>query len=338
MSGAVTWHDKLLRPGELPAWDRYVEEGGELGDVLSSFLQWQVRGWPRLAAAVQALDGIETREVDLGERSATVQWNPGRQASTTAKIDAASLERRPCFLCPRHQPPEERGLPFGEQLVVLPNPAPITPFHLVLALRDHVPQELGGCLEPALAFASATAGHLAVLYNGPLCGASAPDHLHLQAFAAGCSPDEGGLPSARTVVTRPGLRVRVDRGAYRQVFELSGTREQVAQGVREVVASVGGVLGSAGEPPVNLIIRGEGDGVRALVYPRGAHRPDCYTAEGDEQYLISPGALDMAGLVITVRRQDYERVDRALLGEIFGRTSLHAERADAVEQRLERRI
>ena len=146
------WQDKLLQPGELPAWDRYVEQGGDFGEVLGGFLTWQAQGWPRLRDALAGLNAIETREIDLGERRAVLQWNPGRQANTTAKVDAASLEKRPCFLCPENQPAEERGLPFGERLVILPNPAPITPFHLVIASRDHVPQQLDLCLDDAIDF------------------------------------------------------------------------------------------------------------------------------------------------------------------------------------------
>jgi hypothetical protein len=329
------WDTKLIGRGELPSWDRCRERGGELGEVLQDFLRWQARNWSLLGTAVEGLDSIETRRFDLGGRPVVVQWNPGRQASTTAKIDGRSLKERACFLCPANQPVEERGIPFGDDLVVLPNPAPITPLHLVLASRRHVDQTLDGCLDAAIAFALATAGHLTVLYNGPRCGASAPDHLHLQAFESGSAPDERALRGGRILGRSEELTMTSHRGSSRHVLELCGTEIAVANGVRAAVRVIGEVLSAVGEPPVNLLLWGEHARVRALIYPRGAHRPECYSARGDQRCLVSPGALDMAGLVITVRRQDYEGLDDATLGRIFEQTSVVGERAAEIERRLE---
>ena len=183
------WAPKILSHGIAPDVDAALSRG-DMGRALRVFHRWQAGTWPRLGESLDGLAAIRTREVALGGRKLTVQWNPGRRASTTAKVDAASLRSRSCFLCPDNLPVEEVGIPWGDRLVVLANPAPIAPLHLVVAHRDHTVQRLDGVLGDAIAFARATAGHLMVFYNGPTCGASAPDHLHLQAIEAGSTVDE----------------------------------------------------------------------------------------------------------------------------------------------------
>lgn len=336
--GEETWARRLRSPerfGEAPA----------LGPRLRAFHAWQAGRWPRLRDSQEALGAVRTRQLAIGARSATLQWNPGRVASTTAKVDAASLSARPCFLCPDNLPPEEFGLAFGDDLVLLANPAPIVPLHLVAAHRGHRPQELEPVLEAAVDLASTTAGHLTVFYNGPRCGASAPDHIHLQAVETGWLPDEALLePGAargaggRLLVDGPGLEMVALRGSSRVLAAMRGSPDGVIRGVRTAMEALGTVTDPAEEPPVNLLLVGDGDGMGALLYPRGAHRPACYTAEGPEQRLISPGALDMAGLVITVREEDYLGVDGSTLAGIFEETSLDPDRADRFEAELERRL
>jgi len=320
--------------------DRFA--AGPLGPQVRAFHRWQAGCWPRLADALDALDRVETREIALGSRRVTLQWNPGRVASTTARVDEASLRARPCFLCPANLPPEEVGLPVGDELVLLANPAPILPLHLVAAHRRHTPQRLAPVLDDAIDLAAATADHLTVFYNGPTCGASAPDHIHLQAVEAGWLPDErwldGGGRGERRLGGDGELEVRSERGSSRVLTILRGTRAGVGRGLRAALAALDDAVGGDEEPPVNLLLTGRGEELVALLYPRGAHRPRCYDAPEPDTCLISPGALDMAGLVITVRRRDHEAVDAARLAEIFGETSLAPAAAETYERTLERRL
>ncbi len=345
MTGA--WSPKFLSRGMSPEVDRALA-AGDFGGALRAFHAWQAGTWPQLGTALDGLGAIRTREVALGGRPLTVQWNPGRRTSTTAKVDAASVRARPCFLCPDNLPAEEVGIPWGDDLVVLANPAPIGPLHLVIARREHVPQRLDGVLRQTIAFARATAGHLTVLYNGPTCGASAPDHLHLQAIEAGFTVDErivtcrlagcGREPVGRQITKRSGLHVWFNRESARTLFVFRGTADGVERGLRTALDVMAEHLPADVEPPVNLLVAAEGILVTALLYPRGGHRPACYSAEGDDQILISPGALDMGGVIITIREQDYLRVDTRLMETIFGETSLAAQPAEAIANELERRL
>jgi len=343
----VSWDDHRVAHGDIPSVDQ-AADGGDLGDALADFYRWQAATWPRLSRSLDGLADVRTRTLTLGDRDVTLQWNPGRETSTTAKIDRVSLAARPCFLCPDNLPPEEKGVPFGDDLVVLVNPAPITPFHLVVSHREHRPQELDGVLADAIGFAIATSGRLTVSYNGPFCGASAPDHLHLQAVEAGSTCDErivarrctsGGREApGRVICQGAGLSAWCDTGSERTLLVFHGSAGPVERGVRTVMAAMADLMGATGEPPVNLLLTADGEQVTALVYPRGAHRPDCYSAEGDAQCLISPGALDMAGLVITVRRMDFERVDEDWMRQIYRETSLDPALSDLLVAEAQRRL
>ena len=326
-----------------------IIDGSRLdGVALRRFHAWQAQGWPRLGQALTELDGIETRELPMGDRPVQLQWNPGRVTSTTARVDKRGVEARPCFLCPDSLPPEEQGVAFGRDLVFLANPAPIVPLHLVIAHRDHRPQAIDGALQLAIEAARAAEGVLTVFYNGPRCGASAPDHLHLQAVESGSCPDErivtcrlagcGREPVGRELVKRSGLQVWSNRGSARTLVVMRGLAESVERGLRLAIDGLALLNEGAQEPPLNLLLSAEGLLVTALLYPRGAHRPACYFAEGEQRCLVSPGALDMAGLVITVRRRDYERIDPQMMERIYQETSIDGARADQLERLLEQRL
>jgi hypothetical protein len=342
---AVSWAEHLIEAAD-PQLGGHAGHA-ELGEVLRSLHAWQIARWPRLADAMAALDEVHTRELTVGGRKVVVQWNPGRRASTTARVDSEGLRERACFLCVHNLPVEQKGIAVGPDLVVLANPAPILPLHYTIVHRRHAEQALLPVLHSAISLAGAVGGCLTVLYNGPKCGASAPDHLHLQAVAVGEMPDErefifrlpGREPrAARTLVRRPDLLARCNRASFRTLLVLAGTAAAVERGLRIAVGVLEELHDTGEEPPMNLLIHAEGELVRALLYARGAHRPACYYAAEAEQCLVSPGAIDMAGLVITVRREDFERIDAELIESIYRETSLDAVQADRLEQLLEERL
>lgn len=315
----------------MTAWDerivgaQQIGVGGPLAEALPAFVRWQVGHWPRLAEARAALANVAVRTVRVGDRETRIQFNPARAVSTTAKVDAASIQARPCFLCPGNLPPEEHGLSFGARWVVLPNPAPILMDHLVIAHREHTPQVVKGSLDGLLDFAVDSGGAVTALYNGPKSGASAPDHLHLQAVQAGVLPEEQLVIAARERGEVPGERLGQGegfvawraRGAVREILGVAGTRKGVKTALREAIATLGG-----DEPGLNLLARAHGDEVFALLFPRGKHRPDMFFAEGPEQRIVSPGVIDMAGIIVTVRASDYEALDGPTIEQIYREVTL----------------
>ena len=165
-----------------------VRPGGDLSGPVSRMLEQQRRTWPLLAAGEASFAKVISREIEDRGSRVIVQSNPGRRVSTSAKVDPGSVAARPCFLCERNLPPEERGVAFGDDLIVFANPFPIVGDHLSIVSRDHAPQRIAGRVAEMLALARALGPKMLVLYNGPACGASAPDHFHFQAGQSSALP------------------------------------------------------------------------------------------------------------------------------------------------------
>jgi len=310
-------------------WDSVgADPLASLGERIPVFLAWQAERWPRLQQALEGLGEVRTRTVAVHGEPVQLQFNPGRAVNSTAKVDPKSIARRPCFLCAENLPPEEKGVPFGERLVLLANPGPILAEHLVLAHREHRPQNALEALSDLVEFAQRTDGAFTVIYNGPRSGASAPDHLHLQAVRAGRMPLETRIVEAlrrggsvgTEVHSADGVDVFHDARGGRTVIGLVGAPsgvERVAHRVLRFLAA-----GTDQESQLNLIATAVDAGrVLLLVVPRAAHRPRVYFTEGEEQRLVSPGAIDMGGIVVTVRESDYAQLSGSDLESIFAEVS-----------------
>ena len=119
-----------------------------------------------------------------------VQFNPGRYISTSAKVDEKSINDRKCFLCPANLPEEQKGILYEEEYLILGNPFPIFPEHFTIPNINHVPQQIKNNFPLMLKLTKDLSKHYVVLYNGPKCGASAPDHFHFQAGTKNFMPIE----------------------------------------------------------------------------------------------------------------------------------------------------
>ena len=273
----------------------------------------QVEEWPLLAAGVAALSGARTRDVGGGGRGPLVRHIPHRATSTTAKVDPASIAKRPCFLCRENLFPEQRGIAFGGDWTLLCNPFPIVERHLTIVHREHRDQRIGGRLGALLDLAAALEGHF-VLYNGPRCGASAPDHLHFQAGAL----EE--LPIARLAGRTAGSALD-DWGA--RTLLLRGARAFVAAGAERALALLAAALPQEPEPWVNVVAwRAPDDGFVLLLYPRAKHRPEAFH-RGD--LVVSPAAVDLSGLVVAPVEEDFERLTAADLRSVFEEVTIGGE-------------
>ncbi len=299
-----------------------------LGERIPRFVTWQAERWPRLQSALEGLADVQTRTVPVYGEPVQLQFNPARAVNSTAKVDPASIAKRKCFLCPENLPPEEKGIPFGERLVILANPGPILEGHLVLAHREHRPQNALEALTDLVEFAQRSVGEFTGVYNGPTSGASAPDHLHLQAVRAGRMPLEmrtvealrRGETVGTTVVEAEGVVGYHERRGGRTVIGLCGAPSGVERLAHRVLRFL--AAGSEREAPLNLIATAIDAGrVLLMVLPRAAHRPSVYYATGDEQRLVSPGAIDVGGVVVTIRESDYARLTGADLETIFDEVS-----------------
>jgi len=293
-----------------------------LGDLAGTLLARQKKNWPALTAGYAALEAARLREIDGDGWCVKAQFNPRRIVSSGANLDPESIRRRPCFLCPENLPPEQESIRYREEYLILCNPAPIFPDHWTIANVRHLPQSLPDHLPVLLQLAADFGPQTTVFYNGPRCGASAPDHLHFQAAPAGRMPVEGEVidPRKRTGARRLwGVEISRTAGLGRGILVIEGKEEgSVAAAAGEVIGALGRSTSSdGGEPLLNILCARTGEGWRLILFPRRKHRPDAYFRKGGKRRLISPGAVDMGGIIITPREEDFLALTPDLVQGIF---------------------
>jgi hypothetical protein len=310
--------------------------GTSFSSVCAALLNQQRETWPLLQNGYAGLARVETRTFDFEGFAVKVQFNPGRITSSSAKVDEQSIRGRKCFLCLPNLPPEQRGVAFGDSYVVLCNPFPIFPEHFTIPHREHVQQRIEGSFGVLLELARAMGDRYTLFYNGPRCGASAPDHLHFQAGLKGYMPidtEYAGVARryGRVVRDSGDLRCIAVEGYLRRfvAFE-SPSRPILEEAFAGLLERLTLVLSEKEEPMLNILVTYE-DGWRVLVFPRARHRPSFFFAEGEEKLLISPAAVDLGGVCITPLEKDFHRVTREHLATMFEEVTLgNAEFDDVV--------
>lgn len=276
----------------------------ELQQRIEHLFVEQKQNWPQLRSAIEQLDNIRTRELSWGsDNNVVIQFNPARVVSAAAKTDAASIESRPCFLCEENRPEVQKGVEFLNKYIILANPFPILSNHLTIALHSHVPQLIGKKIGDLLTLAEELPDYI-VFYNGPKSGASAPDHFHMQA----------GLKSD--------ILMQGDN-ELRSCFVIEGaTKLEVEQGFEDVYFYLSKRQPQEQEPMMNVIAFVDRGKYILHVFPRKQHRPMQYNTTGKRQLMISPGAIDMAGLIITVREEDFEKLKKEDVEDIYSQVSM----------------
>ncbi len=265
----------------------------------------QQRQWHQLDKSIKELANVRVRRFVWGnDAEVMVQFNPARIASASAKVDKKNIEKRPCFLCEANRPIEQEGISFLEKYMILCNPFPILSNHLTIPLHSHVPQRIRNKIADMLTLAEQLPDYI-VFYNGPQCGASAPDHFHLQA----------GLKMRHLLSGENTLRTcLIIAGDSKK--ELEECFEDVYQYLRHRQSD------EDIEPMMNIVAFVENNRFHMHIYPRKKHRPHQYFAQGKAQLLVSPGALDMAGLVIVPREEDFSKITRQDIEDIYMQVSL----------------
>lgn len=326
-----------LRTIEIMARKKMV--AGELkpieSDSLQRFFMRQMERWEDTAQRYRDLQNVETKP--LGYIKA--QFNPARIVSTGAKIDKASLEKRACFLCATNRPSQQMNRKIGENMELLVNPFPILPKHFTIPLLEHKPQSIYNYFEE-IRHILRKYPRLMVFYNGPKCGASAPDHMHLQAGTSGVLPIQTNWQQlSRSLTTildnNEGESISLMTGYVCPVFVLRTIHGDTERKYfrRLYRAMVNG----ADEPMMNIIAWKDADAYITLIFPRKKHRPACYPSDGtnnatERSYMISPGALDMGGLLITPRKEDFDAIDTETAEGILREVSVSMEEAEDISK------
>jgi hypothetical protein len=302
------------------SWERILqidEPAKPLRERIDDLFAQQRETWPMFRNGEAALDLLQRKTLADDGESVIVQVNPARRRSTTANTDAQAIAARACFLCPENMPPEERGMAF-EDLVLMPNPFPVLPMHCTIADRQHRPQTLRGRAATFLHLAREIGPDLVALYNGARCGASAPDHFHLQAVGAAEIPILHDLPSKRAQSALMGYS---SFGRNMLIFRGANAADVQAVIERTIVA-LQATDATSDEPMFNLLGHFEANEYTVILFPRAAHRPACYSATGPDQLLVSPAVLEMCGVLVTTDVDDFERVDAQVARAIYEEVSI----------------
>lgn len=257
-------------------------------DDIDRLVEDQLRDWEEVRLRTMSLRDVKVKDVTVDGVPWRAQFNPARVVSTGAKVDKASIAARPCFLCRDNRPQCQHVHQWGDYEILV-NPFPIFPGHLTIASCRHEPQSVNGHVGDMLRLACDLEGYT-VFYNGPQCGASAPDHLHFQAVPSEYMPLDRRYPFKR--------------------HYFIDSHERVGEALSELLYSLSAY---GDEPMVNIALRAvDSSTIEAVVVPRRAHRPQCY-----DTVKVSPGAVDVFGTLITVSEADFDAVDSSLAASVF---------------------
>ena len=305
-----------------------------LPELVGELLEQQQQTWLQLADGISALGAAQVRKVECDGFSVQLQWNPQRIVSTVARVDERSIRERKCFLCVENLPAAQQGILYQKDFLILCNPAPIFPTHLTISHVKHVPQIIGSALEVFLDLARDLGPKCSVFYNGPKCGASAPDHLHFQASKKNAIPVEIDVTDARRrQVLQKSAEVALlslkRYGRSTLVFE-STNRDELSAALRKLFGAWKNNLRVSEEPLLNMICSYRELVWRVILFPRSKHRPAVFFKEGDERVLVSPAAVDMGGFIVTPVEKDFRGMSPGLIQEIFEEVSLESNRVEEI--------
>ena len=332
------YYKDSVRSEELRARLRLVKEwAGPCRTGLASFFKKQLDCWPDTAMRYKDFDAVETTFFDNGLQ---MQYNPARIRSTAAAVDAKSIAERPCFLCAKKRCDEQLHRDVCSSMELLVNPYPVLPEHYTIVTKKHVPQFIEPMFADMLFLAKRWKG-MAVFYNGAKCGASAPDHAHLQAVR-GADVPIFGRTWKRKIDTASRLLSGNDWGgiyysdAYvAPLFIVKSKDAGVAERYFKMLLSYLPALDGGQEPMINVFtVYNASEGWTTIVFPRLKHRPDCYFAADATSRLVSPGALDMAGVLILARKEDYDSITGDEACNIIKEVALPVDVAATVAEKI----
>lgn len=314
---------------------RRVQKEPTLQPTTEKFIQDEIKEWDLANQNHQALEKVNTKELHIGNINFHVQFNPARMVSTGAKLDKESIKNRPCFLCRENQPKEQKTLKIAEDYNLCVNPYPILPKHITLPHQKHIPQRIySDFLESIGQLLSELPEAYTVFYNGPSSGASAPDHLHFQGVQ---KKDVPLIAQYHSLKSNCQLLQHQNEERFFYIDQYicplfaieTNNPLPCGRGIGALIEHF--PTGKDGiEPGFNIFAWKEEDKMIVVLIPRSKHRPDCFFAEGESQYLVSPGALDMAGILVIARPEDFQQMNEEKVRNIIREVGLPFDQAKTI--------
>ncbi|MCU7493200.1 MAG: DUF4922 domain-containing protein [Bacteroidota bacterium] len=313
----------------------------DLAGKAKALLAQQKESWELLSKGYNSLNNVEVKTFEFDHFKIKVQFNPGRITSSAAKVDEKSIKERKCFLCPDNLPEAQKGILYKEDYIVLCNPFPIFNEHFTLPRTSHVPQEIKSSFPELLSFTKDLSRYYTVFYNGPKCGASAPDHLHFQAGDKAFMPIDSEYTEikenlGRKIVDCNDLQVyAVDRYPGKFLSFESSNPEALTEGFNHFYGIFKEVSNNGAEEPMMNILSFYDNGKwHVMVFPRAKHRPSYFFMEGDDNILLSPASVDMGGVLITPLEKDFKKITRENIVDIFRQVTLSDETFEYISGKL----
>lgn len=298
----------------------------------------QLNEWELAKTNFDALQRVETKEFDFSDFIIKVQFNPARIQSSAAKVDAKSIQERKCFLCPDNLPVVQKGIPFGSGYQVLVNPFPIFPEHFTIPTFQHTDQLIldryGDMLDLSKAMDNYT-----IFYNGPKCGASAPDHAHFQAGIKGFLPIENDIKKVKggeLLYQSDALSVYSIKNYLRNGFLLEAELKEDSFEYFQKIYNLLELKKDDKEPMMNILTWYETGKWYSVIFPREKHRPDCFYAEGEDNLLISPASVDLGGVFITPLEKDFRKITKEDIKDILKEICISDEKVQSVIDKLKK--
>ena len=316
---------------------------------VGKFIKDQLSVWPLAAREYRLLKAAKTKSLNIGGLDVTIQLNPSRKVSSEAALDPVSIASRPCFLCPENRPSEQYDIDFegrkGRKYRITLNPFPIFPGHLVISSKQHIPQSIWHRFQDMLDFVGLNRDYVC-FYNGPKCGASAPDHLHFQGCPKGLMPLERRVDALLDSDNKSSLEYlssvkearlyHLDEYA-RGIYVLEATTPKSITKLFYRLLDCAPVMEEDSEPRMNIISWCSGhDSIRSIVIFREKHRSSHYYSEGSDHLYMSPGCADMGGVFVTTREEDFSKLDSSLLNEVVDEVTISEEADKRIMWRLTR--
>ena len=320
-------------------------KSGAVADAAKLLFEKQKHEWPLLKKGTQSLADTKFREINFNGFKIKLQYNPNRITSTQAKTDNKSIKERECFLCYSNLPPEQKGILYEHEYLIVCNPFPIFEEHFTLPNINHFPQAIKGHFRKLLNFSKDLSKHYSVFYNGPKCGASAPDHLHFQAGSKNFLPVEQGFETIKElygedILSNINIEVTGVNDGLRRFISIESINDKLIINVFELLYGLlQNLINRNEEPPLNIIAGYEEErGWRIIIFLRSKHRPSRFFAGEDSNILFSPGVVDMGGVCILPREKDFKNLNKEILNEIFNEVVLGKEYFDYIKSGLRKRL
>ena len=308
------------------------EDKNDFGIAAKILLEQQQRDWNQLREGYDSLKAVQTKFFEFDGFRISVQFNPRRIISSSANVDADSIKKRKCFLCIDNLPGGQRGFLYDQEYIVLANPHPIFPEHFTIANVNHFPQRISDIFCVLLSLSRSMSNYFTVFYNGPSCGASAPDHLHFQAGNKNFMPIDEDYPQLKKqygeiLSEEPGFAVTAVDDGLRKFIVFEGDMEEVFIYTFGLFFEAYSLLQMYEyEPMMNILSSYKrGKGWRVIIFLREKHRPSHYYSAGDNNILLSPAAVDLGGVCITPREIDFVKITKDHLVEILNEVSVGEE-------------